>query len=418
MVVLLIVLIILLAATALFSGAETALFSLSRHDLSQFRRDKRRSYQLVAHLMEHPRQLLLTLMIGNVTINMFVFATSLALLERLPGRLAQLAYVLGMVSPVVLTLVADVMPKGIAILSGKGLAAYIAPFVRTVQIVLAPVSRLLDAVVTPLTRLLVGGHRHEEAVTVEELQQLVEMSQRRRIIDADENAMLSEALELNRLKVRDIMVHRTDMIAFEIHDDPDELKRLLLGNQLSKIPVYEQTIDNIIGLIYAKEVFLHRHRALRQLIHPVHFVPEIIRLTQLLSHFRRTRTQMAIAVDEFGGVTGLVTVEDVARQIVGELAPGEDETPLWERIGPNRIRVSGRMSIRDWAERFHARGLTDDVTTLGGLILTRLGRPAVPGDRIQLGNLILSVESLRGRRIEWIVIELDSAGIIRTGGAA
>src|SRR5690606_34077868 len=124
----------------------------------------------------------------------------------------------------------------------------------------------------------------------------------------------------------------------------------------------------IIGLVYAKEVFLHRHRPLRQMVRPVHFVPEIIRLTQLLAHFRRTRTQLAIAVDEFGGVTGLVTIEDVARQIVGEIAPAEDEPPPFERIGPREFRVSGSMSIRDWSERFHARGLRDDVTTLGGLI--------------------------------------------------
>ncbi len=415
MVLLVLLLILLLAATACFSGAETALFSLSRHDLSQFRRDKRRSHQLVAHLMDHPRRLLLTLMVGNVTINMFVFATSLALLQRLPGRLALLAPAIGLISPVILTLVADVMPKGIAILSGREMAAYIAPLVRTIQLVLSPVVTLLDAIVTPLTRLAAGPRRGEEFVTVEELQQLVEMSERRRIIDADENAMLSEVLELGRLRVRDVMVHRTNMVAFEIHDDPDELKRILRENRLAKIPVYEQTIDHIIGLVYAKELFLHRHRPLRQLVRSVRFVPEIINLTQLLTHFRRTRTQLAIAVDEFGGVTGLVTVEDVARQIVGELAPAEAEAPMWERIGPRQFRVSGSMNIRDWAERFHARGLTDDVTTLGGLILSRLGRPASPGDEIRLGNLKLTVERLRGRRIDSILLELANGQNDRPG---
>lgn len=408
MVFFLLLLILLLAGSAFFSGAETVLFSLSRHELSQFRRDKRLSHQLVARLMEHPRRLLLTLMIGNVTLNMFVLATSLVVLQTLPGRLKLLAPVLGVLAPVILTVVADIMPKGIAILSAPRLATCIAPVVHTVQLVLSPATRLLGGIVTPLTRLLAGGRRPGEYVTVDELQQLVEMSQRRRIIDADENAMLNEALELGRLKVRDIMVHRTDMIAFEIHDDPDELRRLLREHKLAKVPVYEGTIDRVIGLVYAKELFLHRHRPLRQLARGVRFVPEIISLTQLIAHFRGTRTQLAIAVDEFGGVTGLVTIEDVARQIVGEIAPVEDETPLWQRVGPRQFRVSGGMSVREWAQIFHAAGSGEDVTTLGGLVLTRLGRPAAPGDQIRLGNLRLTVESLRGRRIESILLDLIS----------
>ena len=105
------------------------------------------------------------------------------------------------------------------------------------------------------------------------------------------------------------------------------------------------------------------------------FVPDIINLTQLVTHFRRTRTQLAIAVDEFGGMTGVVTIEDVAQQIVGEIAPPEDEEALWDRLGPRQYRVSGSMNIRDWSDQFHVPGLTEDVTTLGGLVLTRLGRP-------------------------------------------
>src|SRR6476620_7735353 len=144
MLFLFLLLVVLLAGTAFFSGAETALFSLSRHELAQFRRDKRRSHQLVAQLMERPRKVLLTLMIGNVTLNLFVFATSLAMLEGLPGRLGFLAPVLGILSPVLLTLVVDVMPKGIAILSGKQMAAYIAPIVRILQIGLSPLTTVLN----------------------------------------------------------------------------------------------------------------------------------------------------------------------------------------------------------------------------------------------------------------------------------
>jgi CBS domain containing-hemolysin-like protein len=203
------------------------------------------------------------------------------------------------------------------------------------------------------------------------------------------------------------MVHRVDMAAFEIHDDPDELRRILREKGFTKIPVYDEKIDKIIGLIYAKDFFLSPDRPLQQLVRPVRFVPAIVSLTQLLTHFRRTRTQLAIVVDEHGGVVGLVTVEDVARQIVGELAPqNESEQPSWQRLDARHYRVSGSVNIRDWAEEFGIRQWDQRVTTLGGLIVTRLGRPAETGDRVRFGNLLLTVESLRGRRIEWVLLEL------------
>ncbi len=149
------------------------------------------------------------------------------------------------------------------------------------------------------------------------------------------------------------------------------------------------------------------------MIRPVPFVPEIITLTQLLAHFKRTRTQLAIAVDEYGGMTGLVTVEDVAEQIVGDLSlPDEaDDQPLWESLGRNRYRVHGGVSVREWGERFGLDPLEEPVTTLGGLVLARLGRLPSAGDQVRLQNVRLTVESLRGRRIEWLLVELDrSAG--------
>lgn len=421
----LLLLIALLALTALFSGAETALFSLNRHELNQFRQDRRPSHRLVADLMRSPRQLLLTLMIGNVTINMFIFSASLSVLEDLPGRWVLAAPVLGLVSPVLVTLLGDLLPKSVAIVGRTRLAPLAAPAIRLCQLILTPLSWLLGGfVVAPMTRLLVGGHRPEEYVTVEELRELVEMCEQHRWIDADENAMLTEVVRLGELKVRDIMVPRVDMMAFEVHDDPDELRRILREQRLSKLPVYDTTIDEIVGLIYAKDLFLNPDKSLDQLVRSVRFVPEIISLTQLLTFFRQTHTQLAIAVSETGGVVGLVTVEDVAEQIVGELSRPEekDEGPLWERLDDRRYRVSGQVNIRRWGEHFKVRHLDDRVSTLAGLMLARLGRVPAVGDRIQISNLLLTVDTLDGRRIDRILLELLpepkplTAGVTAGGG--
>ena len=402
---------LLLACSAFFSGAETALFSLSRHELTTLARHPRASHRLVADLMRKPRKLLLTLMIGNVTINTFIFAASLSLFQSLGEgtRWVAFAPALGLISPLLVTLFGEILPKGTSIEMRTRVAPRLAPAVRVFQLLLTPLSGALNLVlIEPLTRLVVGGRRPDPDVSIEELHELVEMSERRHVIDADENAMLSEVIQLEELEVRDVMVPRVDMTAFEINDDPDALRRLMREHRFAKLPVYEGDIDHVVGLIYGKDLFLDRDRPLVDLVKPVPFVPDLITLTQLLAHYRRTRTQMAIVVNEYGGVVGVVSVEDVAEQIVGELTLPEEasDQPAWERIDPRRYRVAGRVSVRDWSVQFHVRALAERATTLAGLVVSLLGRIPQVGDQVQIGNLTLTVEAMERRRVTWILLEL------------
>lgn len=407
----LVLLAVLLGCSALFSGSETALFALTPTELRRFARDPRASRRMVADLLREPRKLLLTLMIGNVTINMFIFAVSLAMFQRLAagGRWEPLAPVLGLISPVVVTLLGEILPKGMSIVMRVRIAVRIAPLIRVIHVVLTPLSLLFNVLlVDPLTRLLAGGPRVARTITTDELHELVQLSQRHRIIDEDENAMLSGVLQLHELKVRDVMIPRVDMTTFDVDDDPGALKRLMREQKFAKLPVYEGAIDRIIGLVYAKDLFLGPDRPLRALVHPVPFVPDMITLTQLLAHFRETRTQLAIVVNEYGALVGLVTVEDVAEQIVGEIeAPDEAAgPPVWEQLDERRYRVSGGAGIRDWVGHLELFPPHDRMTTLAGLVISHLGRMPAVGDEVRLGNLKMKVASLSGRRIEWILLEL------------
>lgn len=402
---------ILLVTSAFFSGAETALFALTRHELHRFQADPRASRRLAASLMQQPRQLLLTLMVGNVTVNMLIFATSLTLFKKLTGPGSLLGPLLGLSSPIVVTLLGEIFPKGTAIDLRTSLAPKMAPIVHGCQILLAPVTTTLNVLlVEPLTRLLAGDTKPPPDVTAEELQELIEMSQARQIIDADENAMLSGVIRLNELKVRNILIPRVDMIAFDIDDDPEELRQLLREHHMPKIPVYKEDVDHTLGLIYAKDLFLFPTQPLQQLVKPASFVPEVITLTQLIDFFRKTQSQLAMVVDEHGGVVGLVTIEDVAERIVGALAlPGdESDLPTWERLDDRHYSISGQVNIREWAEHFNIRQFDERVTTLAGLMMASLGRVPKVGDQVRLGNLLLTVESLNGRRIERIHLELLS----------
>lgn len=402
------VILVLLGGSALFSGSETAIFSLSRYELKRI--SQKRSGRILVELTKKPRQLLLTLIICNVTFNMFIFALSLSLLRGL-SQTAAIGIALGLLSPLVVTLVGDILPKGTAILLRTQLALSAAPLLRVTQMALTPVTWvLLHGLVLPLTRLLAGPHPPDEHVTTEELDELIEMSQRHRIIDADENAMLGEVIRLGGLHVHDIMLPRVDMIAFDVHGSPADLRRLLREHRFTKIPVYDADRDRILGVVYAKDLFLNPSREPGTLVRPVRFVPEMITLMQLVEHFRRTGTDTAIVVNEYGEVAGLVTIEDVAAQIVGDLTPRgrPTERPTWVKLDERRYRVSGSISIHEWSEQFNFRGLEDSVTTLAGLIQARLGRLPAEGDQIHLGNLRLTVESLVGRRVDWVLLELEN----------
>jgi len=414
----LVLLILELLASAFFSAAETALFSLTPRELHRFRHDSRPSHRLVAALMRRPRKLLLTLMVVNVTVNMLIFATSLTVINSFMAPGSHLGPVFGLVAPIAVTLFGEILPKGTSIVMRTSFALRAAPVAQVCQVVLAPVTWVLNSLfVEPLTRLLVGGRRPKNEVTVEELAELVEMSQHQRIIDADENAMLDGVIHLNELKVRDIMVPRVDIIAFDLRDDVQNLYRIMRERHLPKIPVYDGDIDHIKGLIYAKDLFLHHDCPPRLLVRKAKFVPDVISLTQLLDHFRRTRSQLTMVVDEFGGVTGLVTIQDVAAQIVGELAPEDEgkDAPTWERLDDRHYRISGRVSVRDWAEQFDIRRFDDRVSTLAGLIVAGLGRLPVVGDQLRLGNVLMTVELLRGRRVEWIRLELSASAAVTVG---
>jgi CBS domain containing-hemolysin-like protein len=401
---------VLLGFSAFFSGAETALFALTRHQISRFRRSPRASHRLVAELMQRPRRLLLTLMIGNVTINMFIFAASLALFRSLAGEESVWGPILGLASPILVTLFGEILPKGTAIEMRERFSVRLAPAVRFFQLFLTlPRVVLNTLLVEPLTRLLVHRQQADNYVTADELRELIEMSGRHQIIDADENAMLDEVIQLSDLRVRDVMVPRVDVIAWDIHSHPDELRRLLREKRFTKLPVCDEDLDHIVGLVYARDLYLNPDRAPESLLRPIRFVPEMITLTQLLAEFRRAGMPIAAVVDEYGGVVGLVTVEDVAEQIVGDLTlAGEpEEHPMWERIDERRYRVSGRMSVREWSEQFQVSTLAEGITSLGGLMLAHLGRLPEVGDRVRVGNVRLTIESLRGRRIEWILLELE-----------
>jgi CBS domain containing-hemolysin-like protein len=274
--------------------------------------------------------------------------------------------------------------------------------------VLAPVTRLLG----PLPRLLLvpgsaGGRGGWPPGSEEDLRGLVDLLEQRRVIQPDERAMIHSVFELGDTIVREVMVPRTDMVFVERDKTLRQALSLALRSGFSRIPVVGENEDDIIGIAYLKDIVTrsHEHREgesvekVESIMRPATFVPESKPIDALLREMQARQIHVAIVIDEYGGTAGLVTIEDILEEIVGEIADEYDkEQPAVEWLGEGRARVTARLPVEELEELFGVRIEAEDVETVGGLLAQRLGRVPIAGSVATVAGLRLTAESLAGRR--------------------
>jgi len=407
---------LLLLASAFFSGSETALFSLSSHQRLRLSRDKHLASQAAATLLAETRSLLLTLLMGNMVINVLFFAVSTLVLFRLQTIHKAHAVVITFmtVAPLILIIIAgEVFPKLMATRMAMGWTKLFAIPLLIVHRIISPLRAVVNfAIITPLARLIAPSSKPKE-LSSDELEALLQLSQQHGVIDDDEEQTLQQVLALGQRKVRDLMTPRVELEAFDLDRDPAELIEMFKQTRLSRLPVCRGDLDHVEGVVYFRQVLLSLPKTkeeLKPLVRTATFVPELQRADRLLIDFRKRGVTLAIVVDEYGGTAGLITLEDLVEHMVGEIAgPYEPGLDTVESLGHESWRVSGHLSIGDWTGVF---GKIDPgyhmprVSTIGGLVTARLGRLPSPGDRIHVGNLELEVERTDSRRVETILIRL------------
>jgi len=420
----LLLLLILLLISGFFSGSETVLFSLSRHERLRMKKSSNRLEALAAGLLDQSRALITTLMIGNMGCNTLIFVVSSVVLAHLEDYLQVQMPVHGgwakaivggllLAPPLLVTYVADVFPKVLGRLNNQRIAPVVAVPVATLVRGLWPITRAIDVAVMQPAHRLIGTRQQAYDFSAEELRELLEMSEQQGVIDVSENELLQEVVRIGELRVRDVMTPRVDMVAHRLQDPPAKLLDLVRTSHLAKVPVYDGTIDNILGLVYAKEVFLEPRDGkldIRKMVRPVQFVPEFVTLDRLIARFRLTRTQTAVVVDEFGGVVGVVSLEDVVEQMVGDIyEPHDTPTASTERLSPDEYRVAGDLSVTDWMEAFgatQARAEAVHTSTVAGLLAQRLQRIPKVGDQVRIGHLRMTVETMKRRRVDRVRLKL------------
>lgn len=415
---------VLICLSASFAGSEAVLFSLTPLQLERAASSPNPFRRLAAGLMQEPKRTLQTILISNTAVNVLLFANSYVLFNGLAAQVGNwVTPVSGLASVLLVVVCGEVVPKVLGVRLTDRLVPFAATIVRTVGVVAAPVGRVFDVLlVEPFVRLILGdGHRSAGAganLSATELKTLLHMSRRSGTLAPLEDTFLRPIVDLGHTHVRDVMVPRVQMIAYDIRRPADGLRELMRSTRHKKIPVYDGSMDNIVGLVYAKVLFFNPGKTLRELVQPVRFVPELITCEQLLVHFRGTKTQLAIAVDEYGGVAGLVTLEDVLEQIVGELHTPEDEPELPDiQVLPDgQYDISGQLSVQYWIDAFGLPAGIERVATVGGLVMARLGRPARGGEVVRIGNVELQVTGVRRRRIERLQLRLLDPAEMKDSG--
>jgi putative hemolysin len=402
--VLLVLLALSLALSAFFAGAETALVSLSRIDLQTLREKGDRRASILRNLKAHTSRLLATILIGQ---NLFITtASSLATLIATAwlgetyGAAAAIVF-----STIVLFIFAEMTPKSIAAASPVAISRAVAVPMAWTMKVLSPVVNVLVKISTGMLRAL-GVPEKAPTLTEEEMKSLFNLGAEEGVIHGEERKLLHNVLEFGDKTVRDIMVPRTKVVALPETARFDDVRLVLKEHQFSRVPVYRGTLDNVVGILNAKNLFdlsdeEERNFSLDRYLDAPFLVPEFKRAEDLFREMRRRRTHMAIVVDEHGGTAGIATIEDVVEELLGEIQDetDEEETPGFVAAGERTYLLEGGFRLDDIEEQFGLSFPRDEAETIAGHLMLRFGRIPRKGER------------WKGRRAEFIVEDATPTAI-------
>ena len=347
-----------------------------------------------------------------------------AWLETLPLTL-DVSVRVGIAAAVAVTIVTffhvvfgELAPRGAALSHPENVARWLTPPLLGWAWLVTPLTALLNRSAQLVLRAFRqrAANAEENVHSPEELRMLVEQSQEVGVLQAQDADMLEGVFEFSEKNAREVMTPRTDIDALPIDATLDETLALVEESGRSRYPVYEESIDNIIGLVLAKDLIpiLRSPPAefsLRSIMRPVHVVPGSREVEEVLADFKRLKEHMAIVIDEYGGTAGLVTMEDLLEEIVGEILDEYDEPPdLPERETADLVIVPGNTNIGELNERFGLSVPDDDYTTIGGYVFGALGRLPMVGDRMTAGGAVFTVRAMDGRRVDSLAVDLHSAG--------
>src|SRR5579859_668323 len=404
------ILIVALILCGIASASETALTSVSRIKLKNLVEEGDQKAAEIERLLAEPNAFLSTILIVNSVAVIVASSMATVLALRFSSNFGDL------ISTIVISLVVlifcEITPKTAAVQNPLRWARVFVNPVKTTAWLLQPVVGALGAITNALVRFLGGQVKYRGPfVTEEELRLLVTVGEEEGILEEEETEMIHSIFEFADTTVREVMIPRIDMLTLESDATVDDAVDLALQGGFSRIPVYEESIDNIIGVLYTKDMLKqlregHNSHPIRDLVRTAYFVPETKKLDDLLREIQQQRVHMVIVVDEYGSVAGLVTIEDLVEEIVGDIQDEYDrEEKLYEKVNEDISIFNAKISIDEFNEIMDMDLDDSDYETLGGFLYAQLDKIPNVGDTITFHDMIFTVLTTRGRRITQVRVE-------------
>jgi putative hemolysin len=405
-----IVILVLLIIAAFSAMAETAISRMNRAKAHHLAQERGRRGEVLVQIVEDPAPFLNIVLLITLVAHLTATALATGVAIRHFGSVGE-ALAAGVMTFIIFVF-AEVVPKTFTVQKTDSAALRVARPVFVLGRFLQPVSRLLIFIANGVMALLPGkGLPKGPFVTEDEIRHLVDVAEEEEEIEEDERELIHSIFEFGDTVVREVMVPRTDMVAVEADASISQALDTIVKGGYSRIPVYEGDTDNIVGVLYAKDLLRRMPESKKDtkvatLARPPLFVPEQKKVSDLLREMQQERVHMAIVVDEYGGTAGLVTIEDLIEEIVGEIVDEYDrEEPLVEPLDDSSIRVDAKMPIDEVNEMLQVDLPHEDWDTVGGLVFGLTGRVPRPGEIVRYDSLEFRTERVAGRRIQKVVIK-------------
>ena len=403
----------LILLSALFSASETAFFSLNVLRLERLAAEGNRRAAEILNFLQKPAELIATILIGNEMVNIAIASVSAVLFVKLFGEDKGAALSVP-ITVITLLIFGEVTPKTLAIKYNERYAFFIFPFLRFVSRVIAPLRAALVGFASLLLKPFgVELFSKPKAVTDEEFMILVSEGAKEGTIEREEVELIDRTLDLGEMDVREVMVPKHRVFALPEDMKVREALEVLRGVKFSRIPVYRDSLDNVTGILYTRKILPlllkpeDFDRPIKDFADEPFFITEFLTLDELLDQMQKTRRHMAVVVDEYGNTAGIVTLDDILREIVGELPDEKSGSEEVEKLSDRTYRFSGDTPIEELKEILE---LPDDeilkeVDTVSGLVMALLKKIPDEGESVEYQGYRFTVEKKKGNRVESVVVE-------------
>jgi len=390
---------VLIVLSAFFSMSETAFTSVSDIKLKKMANEGNKRAQRTLDVLENYDKFLTTILIGNNLVNIAATSIATTMFAILLG-IETGAVATTVIMTLILLVFGEITPKSYAKKNPEGTCLVISNIIYWIVVIFTP----LSWVFLKLTKLI--GSNDEPAITEDELEVMIDEIQSDGVLEKKESELIKNAMRLDDTYVSDVYVHRVDIVAMDVDDSVEDLGRKFIESGFSRIPIYDDTIDNIIGVAYSKTYFTNTALgvkfSIRDILRPVKYIPETVSVADALNDLQKSKIHMAVVLDSYGGTRGIVTLEDLLEELVGEIWDESDaiQQDVSASTGGSYI-IKGVANLDDVMEKvgIHIDREDYDEPTMSGFIMYKLQRAPTKGDTVELDNATITVNSVKGHRV-------------------